>query len=96
MKSVKIYDKGGNQLNHFNNLLNCSIDNFRDENALFKIEYVDHLIKITNSENQYCLYDKNKKYIINEMNEYGISKVIMELDDVENEIVEKLIEKNEK
>lgn len=96
MKSVKIYDKVGNITTYFDDVIQASIEPLKDINSVFEIESVNNLKKITNSDGLYCFYNSYNKTIISEVNEYGIGKIVMELDDVENEIIEKLIEKNEK
>lgn len=96
MKSVKVYNKSGEQVSHFNDLLNCSIDYLKNPDIEVKVETYNDIKKIINQEGQFCFYDGTNKTIINEMNEYGIWKIVMELDDFENEIVETLVKRNEK
>jgi len=95
MKSVRVFEKSGKITNKFDNVIQCSIEHLRDVNSIFKIESVDNFKKIINKDGLYCLYDSDSNSIITEVNENGIGKIVMELDDAENEFVLELIERSQ-
>ena len=95
MKSVKVFEKSGKITNKFDNVIQCSIEHLLDVNSIFKIELVDNFKKIINQDGLYCLYDTDSNSIITEVNEHGIGKIVMELDDAENELVLELIERSQ-